>query len=337
MGTRCSIGHLVYELTEACNQNCRFCYNHWRPDGCAPADSRLARRTLSRLLKQAEIGSISFSGGEPSLLDNIHDLALKCRFKGSAVNVLTNGTLITEDDIVNFKSIGTSAIQIPLLSSDSAVHDYLTGVPGSWEKAVHSIRSVISVLGAEHFVAVLILTANNADSLESTLAFYKSLGIRTVMANRFNIGGNGLKNREELCLSREGLKAAFKVISDFSLRNPAMSFVSGVCTPLCVMDPADFPGIRFTTCTTDLKNRPITVSYKGDVRFCNHSPFVLGNIWERNIREILEDESVVSRYSGIPEQCASCALYMKCKGGCRAASEQVYGSFGIIDPIVEIQ
>ena len=108
MGKKISLGHLVYELTEACNQNCRFCYNHWRPSGCQPADSKLARRTLSRILKQADVGSISFSGGEPTLLENIHDLALKCRFNGTDVNILTNGTLVTDDDIDIFKSIGIS-------------------------------------------------------------------------------------------------------------------------------------------------------------------------------------------------------------------------------------
>lgn len=67
---------------------------------------------------------------------------------------------------------------------------------------------------------------------------------------------------------------------------------------------------------------------------CNHSPFILGNIWERSIREILEDESIRSRYSSIPDECFSCRLYPRCKGGCRAASEQLYGSFSRVDPVI---
>ena len=320
-------------MTEACNQNCRFCYNHWRPEGSLPADGRLARRTLRRIFRQAEVGSVSFSGGEPTLLNNIHDLALKCRFKGTAVNVLTNGTLLTEDAVRNFKSIDVSAIQIPLLSDDPSIHEYLTCLPGSWERAIKSIKTVLGIFGPEHFAAVLIVTAKNTSSLEGTLNLYKTLGIRTVLVNRFNLGGNGLKNREELCLTRDGLNGAFRVISDFSMKNPKMDFVSGVCTPLCVSDPLDYPGIRFTSCSTDLKERPVTISYRGDVRFCNHSPFVLGNIWERDLKEILEDESVIARYSAVPEECAGCRLYARCKGGCRAASEQVFGTFGRVDPI----
>ena len=337
MKSKCELGHLVYELTEACNQNCRFCYNHWRPDGCAPVDKQLARRTLARILRQAKVGSISFSGGEPTLLSNIHDLALKCRFKGAGVNILTNGTLLTEDDILNFNSIGVSAIQIPLLSHDPAVHDYLTGTPGSWEKACKSINSVLVTMGSEHFAAVLIVTAKNAERLPATLDFYNTLGVQTVMVNRFNLGGNGLKHRGELCLSREGLRSAFKLINDFALHHARINFVSGVCTPVCLLDPFQFPFIRFTTCSTDVESRPITISYRGDVRFCNHSPFVLGNIWERDLSDILEDKSILAHYSGVPEQCSECRLYPRCKGGCRAASEQVYGSFDLVDPIIEIQ
>ena len=333
MGKKISLGHLVYELTEACNQNCRFCYYHWRPSVCQPADSKLAGRTLSRILKQADVGSISFSGGEPTLLENIHDLALKCRFNGTDVNILTNGTLVTDDDIDIFKSIGISALQVPLLGSEPGIHDWLTGLPGSWERAGRTIRKALEILGPERFAVVLILTAKNLGGLRQTLELYKSFGVRTVMVNRFNLGGNGILHRDELGLSGEKLKYAFRLVSDFALENPDMHFVSGVCTPVCVLDPFDYPGIRCTTCSTDVRNRPITISYKGDVRFCNHSPFVLGNIHERSLKEILEDEVLMKRYSGVPEECSSCKLFSRCKGGCRAASEQVFGTFDRMDPV----
>lgn len=335
MSEKAELGFLVYEVTESCNQNCRFCYNHWRPDGSLPVDEKLATRTLKRVFRQAKVDSITFSGGEPTLLENLPDLALKSRFSHAQVNILTNGTLISEEDLNNLASIGVSALQTPLLSSDPEVHDYLTGLPGSWEKACKSISSAINILGSDHFAAVLIITAKNAATLSSTLNLYEELGVTTVMVNRFNLGGNGLKHRDELSLSRESLRESFKLISDFSLAHPGMNFTSGVCTPVCILDPLDFPGIRFTTCTTDVKSRPITISYKGDIRFCNHSPFVLGNIWERDLKDILEDEAVAGRYAGIPEQCSSCKLYNRCKGGCRAASEQVYGTFSKVDPLLE--
>ena len=122
--------------------NERAVCNYWR-DGStpiAPPDPSMARKTLKTLLSQASVQHLSFSGGEPLLLSNVHDLVLHARSKGCQVNVLTNGTLLTADALENFQSLGVSAIQIPLLSANASVHDSLTGLPGSWEKALDALR-----------------------------------------------------------------------------------------------------------------------------------------------------------------------------------------------------
>ena len=328
------IDHLVYDLTGACNQCCRFCYNYWR-DGStpiAPPDPSKARKTLKKLLSQASVGNLSFSGGEPLLLPNIHDLVLHARFKGSKVNVLTNGTLLTADALENFRSLGVSVIQIPLLSTDASVHDYLTNVPGSWKKAVDALRRTGQAgIGA----AVLVITKVNAPGVAETIDLIRDCGIRTVMVNRFNIGGNGIRNAQELVPDRKTLQGAFAAVEAFAGRNPDIHFVSGVCTPLCFLDTAPYPHIRFTKCSTDLTGRPVTVNYNGDVRFCNHSPRVLGSIYSRPIGEILNDPDLNAWYAGVPEECGKCALLTRCGGGCRAASEQVHGTFSALDPILE--
>ena len=330
------IENTVFELTGACNQCCRFCYNYWR-DGSTPIpppDPSRARRTLRKLLSQASVGTVSFSGGEPMLMRNVHDLALMARFRGSRVNVLTNGTLLTDSAVQNFNSIGVGAIQIPLLSADASVHEYLTGLPGSWEKAVAALRRVASVMPKGAF-AVLVITEVNAPGITETLELIYDCGVRSVMVNRFNIGGMGLLNTRELTLSPATLRQAFADIELFARTMPDMRFVSGVCTPLCMLDPKPYPHILFTWCSTDFSRRPVTVNYNGDVRFCNHSPYVLGNIYDRQIGDILTDPDNIARYSGIPDKCKDCALLARCKGGCRAASEQVYGTFSAPDPFLE--
>ena len=328
------IDHLVYELTGACNQCCRFCYNHWR-DGNTPIpspDPSLARKTLKKLLSQASVGHLSFSGGEPLLLSNVHDLVLRARFKGCKVNVLTNGTLLTPEALDNFLSLGVGVIQIPILSADASVHDSLTCLPGSWEKAVDALRRTGKAgIGA----AVLVITKVNAPGVAETLGLIRDCGIRTVMVNRFNIGGNGIRNARELVPDRKTLQDAFAEVEAFAVANPDMSFVSGVCTPLCYLDTIPYPHIRFTRCSTDLTGRPVTVNFDGDVRFCNHSPRVLGNIYSRPIGEILTDPEINGWYAGVPEECGKCVLLQRCGGGCRAAAEQVHGTFSALDPILD--
>ncbi|MBR6305993.1 MAG: radical SAM protein [Bacteroidales bacterium] len=329
---RFHISNIVYELTGACNQNCRFCYNHWRPEGAPAPDRARARKTLRKLLSQCSVGTISFSGGEPLLLPNIHDLVLRARLRGSHVNVLTNGTLLSPDALDNFVSLGVGAIQIPLLSADPAVHDYLTGVKGSWDKALDALRRTG---GKGIGVAVLVITKVNAPGVAETLSLIRECGIRTVMVNRFNIGGNGIRNMRELVPGRQTFADAFAAVESFAAANPDMRFVSGVCTPLCFLDTAPYPHIKFTTCSTELSGRPVTVNYNGDVRFCNHSPRVLGNIYSRPIGEILQDPDINALYAGMPAECSDCHLLERCGGGCRAASEQLYGTFSKQDPILD--
>jgi radical SAM protein with 4Fe4S-binding SPASM domain len=291
----------------------------------------MARKTLKKLLSQASVRYLSFSGGEPLLLPNVHDLVLLARFKGCKVNILTNGTLLTAETLDNFLSLGVSVIQIPLLSPDASVHDSLTGLPGSWEKATDALqRTGHAGIGA----AVLVITKVNAPVVAETLGLIRDYGIKTVMVNRFNIGGNGIRNVRELVPDRKTLQEAFAATDAFAAANPDMYFVSGVCTPLCYLDPAPYSHIRFTKCNTNLTGRPVTVNYNGDVRFCNHSPRVLGNLHSRPIGDILTDPEINAWYAGAPMECEKCALIQRCGGGCRAAAEQVHGSFSALDPIL---
>lgn len=333
---------VVFELTDACNQACRFCYNHFKgTEGfCAPAapDYRLAMRTLKRLMRQAEVGSLSLSGGEPMLMPKIHDMVLKARFAHSNVNLLTNGTLLSENDIAIFDELGVGKIQIPILADSAEVHDSITQLEGSWHRAVRAARGVAergARRGEEWLMPVFILSRMNVERIEPTLELYKELGAKFIMVNRFNIGGLGKRHAKELMLSHAELRDAFRRV-DSKAGELGLRVHSGVCTPMCLLDPVEYPNIMFTHCSTDFSRRPITVNYRGDVRFCNHSPRVLGNIYEERIGAILERAEGDSYFAAIPEQCGGCKLWVRCRGGCRAASEQLYGTFDRIDPIMDL-
>lgn len=328
------IDNLVFELTETCNQRCRFCYNFWR-DSASPLeapDTRACRKTLRKLFSQADIGTISFSGGEPMCVPGVKDLALLCRFRGARVNILSNGTLMTEEDILHFRDIGLGAVQIPVLSADPSTHDYLTGVPGSWEKATRSLGFAASRLKA---YAVLVITRVNAPGIPETLELLGSLGVDGVMVNRFNLGGLGLRHRDELAPDRETLARAFADVETYAARHREIRLVSGVCIPMCLLDTRPYPHIQFSYCSTDFNRRPVTVNFRGDVRFCNHSPKVLGNIFKEPIGAILSNPEAAAYYAAIPDRCRTCPHLSPCNGGCRAASEQVYGTFEREDPVLE--
>jgi radical SAM protein with 4Fe4S-binding SPASM domain len=338
MPKKIELNVLIFELTDDCNQYCKFCYNHWKESETQilkeKSSFRQAKKVLKTVFKQANVNSISFSGGEPLLMQKIADLVFYAHWHKANVSILTNGTLLTSDLLENFTDLGVRRIQIPLLSVNPNTHDALTQLEGSWTQAVEAAKNVMA-RNPDWFNAVLVLSKQNANEIDDILQFYKRLGVKNVLVNRFNVGGLGRKYQSELNLSHSELRDAFRKIDDFALEND-MRFYSGVCTPMCVLNPADYRKIAFSFCNKNILLRPITINYKGDVRFCNHSPRVLGNVFEKPLAEILLNEDYDAYFNTTPDYCANCELLIRCGGGCRAASEQVYNTFAKVDPVVEI-
>jgi len=330
---------LIFELTDACNQNCKFCYNYWKgSDSRYSAETpsyRHIKNVLKTVFKQASVKQISFSGGEPLLQSDIRSLIFYSRLHKTNVSVLTNGTLLDDELIESFFDLGVLRLQIPILSFNPETHNALTQVEGSWNKAVEAARKLIKK-NPDRFNAVLVLTKQNLNELTGTLQFYESMGVKTVLVNRFNIGGLGRKFQAELNLSHQELQKAFQEIDDCACTHD-LRFFSGVCTPICILNPENYRKIAFSFCNKDISIRPITINYKGDVRFCNHSPRILGNIFEKTLPEILINKEFDDYFNVIPDYCAKCEFLSRCEGGCRAASEQVYDSFAKVDPVVEVK
>jgi len=298
----------------------------------AAPDFSLAKKSLQTLLQQAEVSSISFSGGEPLLVPRLFDLILKARFAGLNVHLLTNGTLLTDDTIGYCRDLGVEMIQIPILAPGAELHDSITGLAGSWQRAVAAARK-IARWNSRRLIPVFILSALNISHVLPTLELYRDLGVKHIMFNRFNVGGLGIQHWKSLRLTTQQLQDTFAAVSQFMIENDMVAN-SGVCSPICILDPKRYPGIRFAYCNTDISHRPITVNYRGDVRYCNHSPKVLGNIHSQPLSQILTNATTSGYFDSVPDVCAQCNLWSRCRGGCRAASEQLHGRFDLADPIL---
>lgn len=327
-----TVPSLVFEATTDCNLRCLHCYNEYKRPGhdTEPLnDYGTARATLARLYKRADVQHISMSGGEPLMAQRFAELVLLCRMKGSSVNVISNGTFGTADDYATLVDLGVELFEFPILAADPDVHDELTGVPGSFDRTRQSVETVMELGGK--VVAAVVLTRLNAPLIEPTLQLLGTLGVRSVMLNRFNPGGRGLVHRQRLELDIDALQHAFHTADGCGTN---LSLTSNVCTPRCLLDPKDYRHIRFSTCSLDPARRPLALDARGNIRFCNHSPVVAGNIHRQSVAEILAS-SMFEEWERIPEYCADCEHWGRCIGGCRAATEQLGRTLDHPDPLLE--
>ncbi|MBO4373238.1 MAG: radical SAM protein [Bacteroidales bacterium] len=323
-----------FEVTMRCNLRCRFCYNHHKNTGEVPPPSSYAqaKKTLQQIFKLFDVGQITFTGGEPFMAERFGELVLSSRFKGANVGVISNGNFAPINQYLQLVDVGVKLFELPIHSYNPDIHDFITTVKGSHQKSLSIIKELIK-RGITP-TAVIVLTKFNADNASETVRYIHSLGISKIMLNRYNIGGEGVNNPSEILPSKEQLQTAFKEISDEALKSN-LTILSSVCTPHCVLDPRNYPGIRFSSCSFDITHRPVTIDYMGNVRFCNHSPVVLGNIFADSIEAIFSNPAATEWGRVVPEFCQGCTRLLQCKSGCRAANQQCGIGLDKPDPVVE--
>lgn len=327
--------HISFEVTMNCNLKCCFCYNHHKNTGVVPKPSSydIARKTLLKIFKVFDVGQLTFTGGEPFMGERFSELVLTARLKGVSVSVISNGNFASVDKYLQLVSLGVKLFELPVHSFNPDIHDTMTHCKGSHQKSVSIIKSLVD--NGIIPVAVVVLTKFNCDNIAKTLEYISSLGVDKIMLNRYNIGGEGVDNPLKILPTEQQLKKAFAEVSDIASKL-SLTILSSVCTPVCILDPKDYPNIKFSSCSTDVNQRPITIDYLGNLRFCNHSPIVLGNIFEKSAQDILNSPQLLKWENTIPEYCSSCHKYAYCKGGCRAASEQCGLDVDNPDPIISV-
>ncbi len=332
---RPSLANIAFELTSGCNLDCVYCYNIWKTPGAgiAPGQGSYKKsiKTLGEFFRQADVPNVTLTGGEPFLAERVMEVALFCRMEGKGVTLITNGTAGTPKQYKDFVKIGVQLFELPVHSRDEATHDAMAGVPGSWRKSVASIEALRG-MGADP-VVVIVLTRHNIAGVGGTLDFIASLGVKRVMVNRYNIGGRHTADPEAVSATHAELREAFAVIER---RAPELGLrvTSNVCTPRCILNPKDYPHIGFGNCSPDMARRPLTLDMEGNIRLCNHSPVVAGNIFAAPLEEILASPYARSWGATIPAYCAGCTMWADCLGGCRAASEQCGLGLGSPDPLI---
>ena len=331
--------HIAFETTSGCNLDCVFCYNIWKIPGSHAKPARGSYKksveTLKELFRQADVPHVTLTGGEPLLSERIVELALFCRMEGKGVTLITNGAQGTREQYAGLVKMGVQLFELPVHSSDPEIHDRMAGRKGSWQSSTEAIKYLLD-LGATP-VVVMVLTRHNAAGAAATLDYISGeLGIERIMVNRYNIGGRGVADPLSVSASPEELRRTFALI-DAKTAERGLKVTSNVCSPHCVLDPADYPHIGFGNCSPDPVRRPVTLDSDGNVRLCNHSPVVAGNIFSTPVEKILHSPYSLSWGETVPSLCSGCAKWEKCLGGCRAAAEQCGGGLSQADPLIELR
>lgn len=328
------LSHIALELTDQCNLACKFCYNIWKIPGSKRKSFNSyekATKTLAKLFMQATVKNVTLTGGEPFMSERIKEIALYCRMQGKSVTIISNGSKASIEDYNDLIKMGITLFELPIHSYKEETHDLITNIQGSWKKSIRSIIYIQQLQGNP--VPVIVLTKYNISDLSKTLDFINSLGLKRIMLNRYNIGGNGVSDPSFVSATHSQLKAGFRIANE-KAKHLDLLISSNVCSPDCLLDPKEYPYVAFGHCSKDILSKPITMDINGNIRLCNHSPIIAGNIFTQPLQEILSSSYASSWNKIKPNYCNTCSKWETCRGGCRAASEQCGFDLDQVDPIL---
>jgi PqqA peptide cyclase len=336
MNTRPRLASLIFEVTQRCNHACLHCYNVWQGEAIPsyPRGELDTARTLDLLgkaLDETNCHHVTLTGGEPLLRLDLDLLLDHLRMRNVQVTIISNGRLLTPERIASLLERKVALFELPLLSHFREIHDRLSGTPGAWD----SVLSALANLRLQHgqVVTAFVATRLNIAHLYETIKLAFAFGARGIMLNRFNPGGRGRLHLQELLPTVGQVREAL-TIADSASQEFGIPISCSIPIQPCLIDTRAFPHLGFGYCAAGTDRAYYTLDSLGNVRPCNHSTSILGNLFTESFSDILANKSLCAFTGSLPEHCAPCNQRDLCQGGCKASAQVCYGSLTEMEPFL---
>ncbi|MCX4241962.1 radical SAM/SPASM domain-containing protein [Paraliomyxa miuraensis] len=162
---------VVLDVTRRCNLRCRMCHT-WR----APSEGELTLSELDALLSSLpRLVWLDVTGGEPFVRRDAQELLGLAMQRPPALQVLhfqTNGwatdRIVEATAATRAQRTGVELIVTVSIDGPPSVHDAIRGRPGSFERALATLRALWALPGVEVHVGTTI-TPDNADAIDELL------------------------------------------------------------------------------------------------------------------------------------------------------------------------
>lgn len=290
-----------------CNQKCVHCYAAGQE--CS-SEEELDTDSWKKIIdkcREAKIPQITFTGGEPTMRDDLVELVDHAQWFVTRLN--TNGIKLSEELCQKLKEASLDSMQITFYSYNEDIHNKLVGA-AHYKDTVAGIENAVKT-GLNLSINTPLCTLNR--DYVSTLKFLKEKGVRYVTCSGLITTGNATKeesenlqltNAEVRDIVKDAVKYCYANDMDINFTSPGWMDDS-FCREL---------GISTPNCGACLSNMAITPS--GNVVPCQSwlSDKPLGNILNDKWEDIWNNETCKERRDFSSKMRGECPLRIL-KGG----------------------
>lgn len=251
-----------------CNQKCIHCYAAGQE---LSDEEELSAEDWIKILdkcREAGIPQITFTGGEPTMRDDLFELIGHARWFISRLN--TNGIRLTKEYCEKLKEAELDSVQITFYSSDPQIHNTLVGA-AQFENTAAAIGNALDA-GLNISINTPLCTLNK--DYVKTLEYLHGKGVIYVTCSGLITTGNALKeDSKNLQLSTDEIKEVLKDAVKYCNENGMeIAFTSpgwvegefceelGITTPscgACLSNMAITPGGNVIPCQSWLSDEPL--------------------------------------------------------------------------------
>lgn len=309
------------ETSHICNLRCIYCYSN--------AGRKLQNElTLDEIYDAIDQGAdlgvrrvILIGGGEPMMHPHIMEIARYLNRKGLAIDLFTNGTLLTPDTARELYDLGVEpAVKFNSLRAD--VQDYLVNFDGAWELIQRGIECLMDAgyPDDDHDLGIeTIVCSQNYDEIPEIWRWARERRIVPYI-EMITFQGRAQK-RYDLNVSVERLHDLFERLRAIDRDEYGYEWQA-------------HPPVAGLNCSRH--EYSCTITANGFVQPCTGVDVHVGNIRHDSLANILSTSPVVQSLrrirSNIKGACRDCDLLEACYG-CRGMAYHLTGDFLAADPL----
>jgi radical SAM protein with 4Fe4S-binding SPASM domain len=317
-------------ITYRCNNDCAHCYNA-RERNFPELETAQWLDILDRLWDLG-IPHVVFTGGEPTLRDDLPKLIAHAESNGQVTGLNTNARRLADQEYVEqLVAAGLDHVQVTLESCEADIHDQMVCAEGAFEQTIAGLKNVLA--SRLYVMTNTTMLRTNVHTLAATLDTLADLGVPTVGLNALIHSGGGLTVGTGLS------ESALRPIVDMAIKKTAahgQRLIWYTPTQYCRFDPLQLD-LGPKGCTAALYS--MCVEPNGDVLPCQSYYHPLGNLLEDDWDPIWNHELCIQlRERGyLPARCDGCSLAPECGGGCPLLLESHREEFGVNLPVVPLR
>jgi len=298
-------------LTFKCPNNCIHCYAGG-PHETVELNTAQWKEVID-CISQIGIFIVTFTGGEPTLREDLPELLQYAQNKGMVTGLITNGRKLKDKEYVKtLEKAGLDFVQVTLESHKPKIHDLMTAAEGSWKETVVGIKN--AVRSQIYVTTNTTLSKYNAPDFLRTIDYVNELGVAAFGCNSLIYSGKANAVSQEFALSIEVLESLLTKIHE-KAQQLNLKFLWYTPTQYCRLDPVQL-GLGVKSCTAAMIN--MCIGPNGDVYPCQSYFESLGNILVNKWEQIWNHPLAVRIRSReyVEPKCKDCPQLQVCGGGC---------------------